>query len=141
LHSTYRISTDTQEMDITAIHDFLTASYWAKSVPRSVVARAISNSICFGVFQGPHQVGFARTVTDSATFAYLADVYILEAHRGKGLGKQLVQEVLAHPQLQGLRRMLLATRDAHSLYSSFGFSELEDATIFMERWDPNVYSS
>jgi N-acetylglutamate synthase-like GNAT family acetyltransferase len=141
LHSTYRISTDTQEMDITAIHDFLTTSYWAKSVPRSVVARAISNSICFGVFQGPHQVGFARTVTDSATFAYLADVYILEAHRGKGLGKQLVQEVLAHPQLQGLRRMLLATRDAHSLYSSFGFSELEDATIFMERWDPNVYSS
>ena len=140
MHSTYRISTDTQEMDIAAIHDFLTSSYWAKSVPKGVVARAVSNSICFGVFLGPHQVGFARTVTDSATFAYLADVYILEAHRGKGLSKRLMREVLAHPQLQGLRRMLLATRDAHSLYSSFGFSELEDATIFMDRCDPNVYS-
>lgn len=117
----YRISTDQSEMDVDAIHAYLTRSYWAEGISRELVERSIRGSLCFGLFNGPEQIGFARAITDRATYAYLADVYILEDHRGTGLGKRLVAAVLAHPDLQGLRRIVLRTRDAHGLYSQFGF--------------------
>jgi GNAT superfamily N-acetyltransferase len=104
-------------------------------VPRAIVERAIQHSLCFGVFHGGNQVGFARVVTDRATFAYLADVYILEAHRGRGLSRRLMQAVLGHPDLQGLRRFLLATMDAHGLYAQFGFKPLANPSRMMERWN------
>lgn len=140
----YRITTDKNEMSIDAIHDYLTRSYWAESVPKKVVSKAIENSLCFGVlFDGQQgfesQVGFARMITDKATFAYLADVYILEEHRGHGLSKQLMAEIVKHPQLQGLRRMMLATKDAHGLYEKFGFTPLTDESMFMQLWTPDVY--
>ena len=126
-------------MDIEAIHAYLTRSYWAKNVPHQVVRIAIENSLCFGVFHHHVQIGFARLITDSATFAYLADVYILEEHRGKGLSKQLMDKIISHPQLQGLRRMVLATYDAHTLYEKFGFKPLANPHTFMELWTPDIY--
>jgi GNAT superfamily N-acetyltransferase len=135
----YRITTNKKEMDRGSIHSYLTASYWAVGIPKKTVEIAIDNSLCFGVFKKNDQVGFARLVTDFATFAYLADVYILEEHRGKGLSKWLMTEIIRHPQLQGLRRIVLATRDAHSLYEKFGFKELGSPEIFMELWSPYVY--
>jgi len=131
-------------MDIDAIHHYLSRSYWAENVPKKVVATAIENSLCFGVLltevSGTEkQVGFARLITDSATFAYLADVYVLEEHRSKGLSKQMMKQIVEHPQLQGLRRMMLATRDAHGLYAQFGFTPLTDDKMFMQLWTPNVY--
>jgi GNAT superfamily N-acetyltransferase len=128
----YSISTDASRFDVDAIHAFLSQTYWSPGVPRSVVETAIANSLCFGLFQGASQVGFARVVTDRATFAYLADVYVLEQHRHQGLAKWLVQTILAHPDLQGLRRFLLATRDAHTLYERFGFRPLSNPTRMME---------
>jgi len=141
----YRITTDKNEMSIDAIHDYLSHSYWAESVPKLVVAKAVENSLCFAVLfsdqnSDEKQVGFARLITDTATFAYLADVYILEEHRGNGLSKQLMTAIIAHPQLQGLRRMMLATRDAHGLYEQFGFTALTDQKMFMQLWTPDVYS-
>jgi N-acetylglutamate synthase-like GNAT family acetyltransferase len=135
----YRISKNKNEMNIDSIHSYLTASYWAVGIPKKTMQIAIDNSFCFGVFKQNDQVGFARLVTDYATFAYLADVYILEEHRGKGLSKWLLTEIINHPQLQGLRRIVLATRDAHSLYEQFGFKELDSPEIFMELWSQNVY--
>jgi GNAT superfamily N-acetyltransferase len=117
------------------VHGFLTRSYWARGVPPDVVQRSIENSLVFGVYGGDEQVGFARVVTDRATFAYLADVFVLEGHRGRGLGKWLMEVVLAHPELQGLRRWMLATADAHGLYRRYGFRELGKPQIFMERKD------
>lgn len=105
----------------------------------AVVERAVENSLAFGILLGREQVGFARVVTDKATFAYLADVYVLEAHRGKGLSKRLLEAIQAHEELQGLRRFLLATKDAHSLYAQFGFKELANPSRMMERWNPNAY--
>lgn len=138
----YRISCDQSDLDIEAIHEFISKSYWAKGIPLETLTRAISNSLCFGVFSKEKgQVGFARMVTDSATYAYLADVYILEAHRGKGLSKRLMEEVMSHPDLQGLRRMTLATADAHGLYEKYGFSELSNPQTFMENWNPVVYKN
>jgi GNAT superfamily N-acetyltransferase len=128
----YSISTDTSRFDVAAIHAFLSQSYWSPGVPRSVVETSIAHSLCFGLFQGASQVGFARVVTDRATFAYLADVYVLEQHRRRGLAKWLVQTVLQHPDLQGLRRFLLATRDAHTLYERFGFRPLSNPGRMME---------
>lgn len=128
-------------MDRDAIHSYLSRSYWAKNVPHSIVNTAIENSLCFGVFHNGLQVGFARLITDSATFAYLADVYILEEHRGKGLSKKLIKTIINHPQLQGLRRMVLATYDAHTLYEKFGFKQLANPQTFMELWDPDVYKT
>ena len=119
--NTYDISTDPTRLQPAAIHAYLTRSYWSPGIPQEVVEHAIANSLCFGIYLGQVQVGFARVVTDKATFAYLADVYVLEEHRGQGLSKRLVQTILAHPELQGLRRFLLATRDAHGLYAQFGF--------------------
>ena len=117
----YIISTDKNKIDTDYVHGFLTQSYWSPGVPRETVKKAMQNSLCFGVYDNGRQIGYARMVTDTATFDYLADVFIVENYRGKGLGKWLVKVILAHPELQGLRRIILATRDAHSLYSQFGF--------------------
>lgn len=136
----YRISSDQQELDIQLIHDFISHSYWGDGIPRAVLEKALGNSLCFGVFMGSGaQVGFARVMTDRATFAYLADVFILEAHRRKGLAKLLMAHIAAHPDLQGLRRMMLATRDAHDLYAACGFKPLAHPDTFMELWNPAVY--
>ena len=138
--SPYSISTDRARLDAALVHRYLSdQSYWARGVPLELVQRAICNSLCFGVYRGAEQVGFARVVTDAATFAYLADVFILPAHRGLGLGKRLMAAVMAHPELQGLRRFMLATRDAHGLYRQFGFQDLKHPQILMERHDPQVY--
>ena len=117
----YWITTDARKLDLDAIHAFLSRSFWAEGIPKETVAKAIANSLCFGLFDGANQVGFARVVTDRSTFAYLCDVYVLETHRGMGLGKWLIETVMAHPDLQGLRRFQLVTRDAHGLYSRHGF--------------------
>jgi GNAT superfamily N-acetyltransferase len=137
----YRISTDTHEMDVDAVHAYLTRSYWAEGIPRDVVERSISGSLCFGLFHGTAQVGFARAITDRATFAYLADVYVLEEHRGHGLGKRLVATVMAHPDLQGLRRFQLMTRDAHELYRQFGFASAARPEAQMEISRPGLYTA
>jgi GNAT superfamily N-acetyltransferase len=131
----YEISTDRARLDIPRIHRFLsTEAYWAPGVPLDVVERSIANSVCFGVYAADgEQVGFARVVTDRATFAWLADVYIESAHRGHGLGKRLVATVLDHPELQGLRRWMLGTADAHELYRRFGFDGLKEVRRFMAR--------
>lgn len=135
------ISSDAARMDVDAIHAFLAQTYWARGIPRGTVARALANSLCFGVFDGGAQVGFARVVTDQATFAYLADVYLLESHRGRGLARRLVQAVLADPRLQGLRRWLLVTRDAHPLYRPFGFEPVAHPDRIMEIHRPDAYLS
>jgi GNAT superfamily N-acetyltransferase len=131
----YLISTDTSMLDLEVVHGYLSRSYWAAGVPEDVVRRSIENSLCFGVYRGEEQAGFARVVTDRATFAYLADVFVLEEHRGQGIGKWLVEVILSYPDLQGLRRWMLATRDAHDLYRRYAFTELARPGIFMERKD------
>jgi GNAT superfamily N-acetyltransferase len=136
----YAISTDPTRLDVPAIHAFLSGSYWSKGIPLVLVQRAIDHSLCFGLYHRDAQVGFARVVTDRATFAYLSDVYLLEAHRGQGLSKWLMQVVRAHADLQGLRRFLLATRDAHGLYRQFGFTDLAMPTRMMEVLDIEVYT-
>jgi GNAT superfamily N-acetyltransferase len=141
LTNEYMITSNKSLLDIDAIHSYLSRSYWAKNVPHHVVSKAIDNSLCFGVFHHSAQVGFARLITDSATFAYLSDVYILEEHRGKGLSKKLMKIIIDHPQLQGLRRMVLATADAHTLYEKFGFKQLAAPQKFMEIWAPDVYKT
>ena len=118
------ISTDKSKLDITTIHNFLKASYWAKDVPISVVEKSISNSLCFGVYELDKQIGFARVISDYATFAYFSDVFILEAYRGKGLGTWLIKSILVYSELQNLRTWLLSTADAHELYRQFGFKNL-----------------
>ena len=136
---TYEITCDASRLDIAAIHAFLSESYWSTGIPRAVVERAIANSLCFGVFHEGRQVGLARVITDKATFAYLADVYILPKHRGQGLSRRLMEHVIQHPDLQGLRRMLLATRDAHALYAKFGFKAVVAPERIMEIHSPDVY--
>jgi len=135
----YQISTDPQRLDIGFIHDFLRTSYWAENIPRDVVERSIQHSLCCGAFSGARQVGFARAVTDRATFAYVADVFVVPEHRGLGISKCLVRALLEHPELQGLRRLLLATRDAHGLYAQFGFKPLANPEYFMTIHRPDVY--
>jgi len=135
----YRMTDDPNAVDLDVVHGFLTTSYWSPGVPKEVVARGIAHSLPFSVFLEDAQVGFARAVTDRATFAYLADVFVSEEHRGRGLGAWLVETVLAHPELQGLRRWLLATRDAHALYRKFGFTPIADASRLMTRHDPEIY--
>lgn len=136
----YTITTDPRRFDLAAIHTFLTRSYWSPGVPLAIVERAVSNSLSFGLLYGDEQVGFARVVTDKATFAYLADVYVLETHRGRGLSKWLLEVIQSHEDLQGLRRFLLATKDAHGLYTQFGFKELGYPSRMMEIVNPNAYS-
>lgn len=137
----YVISTDRNDFDIEAIHAFLTRSYWSPGIPIEIVQQGISNSLCFGVLRGKEQVGFARVITDKTTFAYLSDVYVLEPHRGQGLSKWLMQTILAHPELQGLRRFILATNDAHGLYKQFGFKEPAHPERLMERVQFNPYQA
>jgi GNAT superfamily N-acetyltransferase len=141
MHPQYTITADVRRFDLVAIHAFLSQSYWSPGVPLSVVEKAIANSLAFGILLGDEQVGFARVVTDRATFGYLADVYVVDTHRGKGLSKRLLEVILAHHDLQGLRRFLLATRDAHSLYAQFGFTPLVNPPRLMEKWNPNVYNT
>jgi N-acetylglutamate synthase-like GNAT family acetyltransferase len=136
----YQISTDRDRLDVDLVFHFLSEeSYWSRGISRAVVERSIDNSLCFGAYHGEAQVGFARIVTDKATFALVADVFILESHRGKGLSKWLMREIMDHPDLQGLRRLLLLTSDAHSLYAQFGFTEIGNARRFMEVLHPDVY--
>ena len=137
--NTYEISTDPSRLQLDAIHAYLTRSYWSPGIPKEVVARAIANSVCFGMYLGDTQVGFARVVTDKASFAYLADVYVLEEHRRQGLSKRLVEAVLGHPELQGMRRFLLATKDAHGLYAQFGFKAPARPENFMEIRTPPAW--
>ena len=128
-----------EDLDIETIHNFLRESYWSKGIPKPIVEKAIDNSLCFGLYHSSKQVGFGRVVSDQATFAYLADVFVVSAYRGRGLGKWLVSCVLAHPELQGLRRWMLATLDAHGLYEQNGFVALRKPEVFMEINDPNIY--
>ena len=137
---TYTISTERSQMDTAFIHQFLTTSYWAKGIPLQTVQRAVAGSLPFGVFKGAQQVGFARVITDGATFAYLADVFIDEEHRGKGLSKMLMKAIVAHPTLQGLRRFVLVTRDAHRLYQQFGFTPINNPQLWMQLYQPDLYN-
>jgi GNAT superfamily N-acetyltransferase len=137
----YEVTSDVARLDVRAIHAFLATSYWSPGVPLSVVQRAVDNSVCFGVLCDGEQVAFARVVTDKATFGYLADVYVLEAHRGRGLSHKMLEAIKAHPDLQGLRRMLLATRDAHGLYRQYGFRPLAAPDRLMEIHVPDVYGA
>jgi N-acetylglutamate synthase-like GNAT family acetyltransferase len=140
LSADYEISSDPQRLNIELIHKFLSEeSYWSPRIPRTVVERAIQNSLNFGVYHRTEQVGFARVVTDKSTFALLADLFILEGHRGKGLSKCLMRHILAHEDLQGLRRLLLLTSDAHGLYRQFGFKELGNPSRFMEVLRQDIY--
>ena len=137
----YVVSDDRARVDVDVVHAFLRTSYWASPyLPRDVVERGIENSLNFGVYRGTEQVGGARVITDYATFAYVADVFVLEEHRGKGLGVWLMECVAAHPRLQDLRRWLLGTRDAHTLYEKTGWTRIgPDDERWMERADPGVY--
>jgi GNAT superfamily N-acetyltransferase len=137
----FTITTDPARIDRAAAHAFLTESYWAEDIPREVVDRSIEGSLCFALLDGPRQIGFARAISDRATFAYLADVYVLDEYRGRGLGKWLVETVLAHPDLQGLRRWMLVTRDAHGLYERVGFTALGKPERVMEIVKPDIYKT
>ena len=136
----FEISTDPLRINVESVHEFLTNSYWAKGIPLETVQRSIENSICFGMYFAQQQIGFARVISDCATFAYLADVFILPAYRGRGLSKWLMECIVAHPDLQGLRRWTLATRDAHQLYAQYGFTPFQKPDRWMERHDPDVYA-
>jgi len=136
----FLISTDRKRIDLNVVHEFLTNCYWAKGISREVVVQSIKHSLCFGIYDGSgQQVGFARVVSDFATVAYLGDVFVLESHRGRGLSKWLMECIVQHPALQNLRRWILLTRDAHRLYSRFGFTPVKSPDRYMERHDPVVY--
>ena len=135
----YRISSDPADVDLDAVHAMLTRSYWAEGISRELVARAIAGSIPFSLLCGTTLVGFARVISDRATCAYLADVFVLEAHRGRGLGRRLVEAAMAHPDLQGIRRFGLVTRDAHALYARVGFTPLAHPDRHMEISRPGLY--
>lgn len=138
----YSITTDSSKLDVNVIHKYLSEeSYWAKGIPKHVVEKSIANSLCFGLFYDEEQIGFARLITDKATFAYLADVFVLETHRGKGLSKWLMQTIQAHPDVQNLRRWLLTTKDAHGLYEQTGWTKVPDDYVYrlMMRHNPDVY--
>lgn len=135
----YEISTDRWRLDLAAIHEYLsTESYWARGRAFETVRRAVENSLPFGLYKEGRQIGFARVVTDYATFAWLADVYVLGEFRGEGLGKWLVEVILTHPELQNMRRWILGTRDAHELYRRFGFKEVEQPEFYMHRLEANA---
>jgi len=135
--SPYLISTDPAKLDVDVIYGYLSRSYWANQRSREVIAKSLQHSLCFGVYENETQVGMARVITDYATYAYLCDVFILEAHQGHGLGKWLMATVMAHPDLQTIRRWTLATRDAHGLYAQFGFTPTIAPDRWMERFDPS----
>jgi GNAT superfamily N-acetyltransferase len=134
------ISTDKNKLDIDSIHHFLsTQAYWCLNIPKATVELAIQNSLCFGVYKEDKQIGFARVISDFATVAYLGDVYILQEYRGKGLSKWLIETIMNDPNLQGLRRWVLLTRDAHGLYRQFGWTDVADPTKWMEVHNKNAY--
>lgn len=135
----FSVSTDKTKIDVNYVHGFLERSYWAENIPLDTVERSIAGALCFSVFHSGRQVGFARVVTDEATFAYLADVFIDEAYRGRGLSKWLMEVILGYPSLQGLRRFMLATRDAHGVYARFGFQPLTYVERWMQIHNPGVY--
>jgi GNAT superfamily N-acetyltransferase len=138
----FRVTTNKAELNVSLIHEFLAEqSTWARGIPRPVVERAIENSLCFGGFVGETQVAFARVISDYATFANLVDVFVLPTHRGLGYSKVVMQAVMSHPQLQGLRRFMLATSDAHGLYAQFGFAPPARPASLMERYFPAIYQS
>lgn len=137
----FLISTDRSKLDTDSIHEFLsTKAYWCLNIPKETVRKSIENSLCFGLYDGEKQVGFARVISDFATIAYLGDVYVLEQYRGHGLSKWLMETVMSHPQLQGLRRWILLTGDAHGLYRKFGWTDIADPSLWMELHNRNVYS-
>jgi GNAT superfamily N-acetyltransferase len=139
--SDFLVSTDPRLLDSAAIHAYLSLeSYWARGIPLAVLQKALEHSLCFGVYREHRQVGFARVITDCATYMYLCDVYVLESERGQGLGKWLMECITAHPELQGLRRMSLVTADAHGLYAQFGFVPPARPGRYMEKLDPDVYT-
>ncbi|MGH7731535.1 MAG: GNAT family N-acetyltransferase [Candidatus Eiseniibacteriota bacterium] len=135
----FTISTDPARIDLDVVHGFLTASYWAEGIPREVVRRSIEHSLCFGLYHDGRQIGFARVITDRATFAYLGDVFVVGAYRGRGLARWLLEVIQAHSELQGLRRWVLLTRDAHALYRQAGWTPLAAPDRYMERGLRNVY--
>ena len=141
LAAAYEISTDPARLDVDAMHAFLARSYWSPGIPRDTVERAARHSLCFGLYEkaGGRQVGLSRVVTDHATFAYLCDVYVLEEHRGRGLGKLLMRTVMAHPALTGARRVMLGTRDAHGLYAQYGFRAPPDDGRLRQILKPDMY--
>ena len=135
-----RIDTDLKALDLGLIHRFLVEeSYWARERSLEQTKKAIEHSICFGVYDGDRQVAFARVVSDRATFAYLGDVFVIPEYQGRGIGKMLMEAIVAHPELQGLRRWVLATRDAHTLYEKYGFTPLKHPERWMELAAPNAY--
>jgi GNAT superfamily N-acetyltransferase len=133
------ISTDKSKLDIPFIHQYLSRSYWAENIPGDTIKKSIDGSLCFGVYHNDQQIGFARVITDGAVFAYLADVFIDEVYRGRGLSKLLMKEIMKHEFVQGLRRFMLATRDAHGLYRQFGFVPLTFADRWMHIHQPDIY--
>jgi GNAT superfamily N-acetyltransferase len=135
----FRISTDPADLDVSAIHAYLSGSYWAEAIPLAVVAKSLAGSLCFGLYEDASQIGLARVITDRATYAYLCDVYVLEHYRGQGLGRWLMESVMAHPDLTGLRRFSLVTRDAHALYAPLGFTPLAQPGRHMEIARPGLY--
>ena len=137
----HEISTDPARLDIALVHGFLTRSYWARGIPLEVVRRSIEHSIAFGLYHGARQIGFARWITDRATFAYLGDVFVLDEYRGRGLGKWLMEAVVSHSDVQGHRRWVLLTRDAHELYRTYGFTALAEPGRYMERRWPDAYGA
>jgi len=138
----FLISTDRERLNLDVVHGFLTNCYWAKGIPRETVARSIEHSLCFGIYDvHGAQVGFARVVSDFATVAYLGDVFVIESHRGRRLSKWLMQCIVQHPALQNLRRWILLTRDAHALYSQFGFTPVKAPERYMELHRPDVYGT
>lgn len=135
----YRISFDPAEQQLDVIHGFLTTSYWSPGIPRETVARALEHSLTASAFYGDAQVGMARVVTDHATMAYLADVFVLDAHRRQGLARRMIEALSAHPQLQGLRRWILFTRDMHPVYESLGWQRSAHPERLMLRENPDIY--
>ena len=137
----YTISTDKSRLDLAFVHKFLsTEAYWCLNIPIDTVRRCVEHSLCFGVYFGEQQVGFARIISDYATIAYLGDVFVVPEHRGKGLSKRLIEEIMAHPDLQGLRRWILLTGDAHGLYQQFGWKPVARPDLYMEIANPNIYA-
>ena len=135
----FSIITDSSKKDLKVIQESLSRSYWSENIPIETVQRAIEGSLCFGVFEDDTQIGFARLITDRATFAYLADVFVLEEYRGHGLCKWMMEAIMTYAELHGMRRVMLATRDAHGLYAKFGFTPLNDAHRWMHIHNPNIY--
>jgi len=136
----YTISTDQAKLNVDAVFNYLSKeSYWATGIPRDVAERSLRNSLCFGLYRDEVQIGFTRVVTDYATMAYIGDVYVLPEHRGHGLSKWMMECVLAHPELQHLRRWILVTRDAHELYRKFGFTNLKRPEGYMELHRSDIY--